>query len=144
MDKFINKTAKFHKACKNHYDSYHYERATKRKRTRDSGLEQSSSSTVKTRSKFSAKNFVPTCFLCDAPDLDCNLTNARTLGLSQRVQEAAAFLCDEKLLAKLSEGDMVAKEARYHKSCLTSLYNRFPTESVWKKLRRLPKTKKMV
>ncbi len=73
IHKFINKSATFHKACKNRYDSYHYETATERRRTSDSGLEQSSSSTVKTRSKFSAQNFVPTCFLCDAPDLDCNL-----------------------------------------------------------------------
>ena len=32
-------------------------------------------------------------------------------------------LQDEKLLAKLSAGDMVAQEAKYHKSCLTTLSN---------------------
>lgn len=33
-------------------------------------------------------------------------------------------MSDAKLLAKLSEGDLVAIEARYHKACLTSLGNR--------------------
>ena len=32
---------------------------------------------------------------------------------------------DCKLLAKLSEGDMFATEALYHKSCLTDIYNKF-------------------
>jgi len=32
-------------------------------------------------------------------------------------------LQNEKLLAKLSAGDMVALEAKYHQSCLTTLSN---------------------
>ena len=31
---------------------------------------------------------------------------------------------DEELLAKLSEGDLVATEACYHSTCLTTLYNK--------------------
>ena len=31
---------------------------------------------------------------------------------------------NDKLLARLSEGDLVAIEARYHKNCLNSLGNR--------------------
>ncbi|CAB4045060.1 Hypothetical predicted protein, partial [Paramuricea clavata] len=53
-----------------------------------------------------------------------NLCNARTLGLDTRVRNAATRLSDEKLLAKLSEGDIVAIEARYHKSCFIALYNK--------------------
>ena len=30
---------------------------------------------------------------------------------------------DARLIAKLSEGDMMATEAKYHKKCLTNLYN---------------------
>jgi hypothetical protein len=40
------------------------------------------------------------------------------------VRNAANHLCDEMLLAKVSEGDMIAVEALYHKSCLSALYNR--------------------
>ena len=32
---------------------------------------------------------------------------------------------DSKLLAKLSEGDMTATETKYHKNCLTNMYNKF-------------------
>ncbi len=49
---------------------------------------------------------------------------ARTLGLDKRIRDAAILLSDDKLLARLSEGDLVAIEARYHKNCLTSLGNR--------------------
>ena len=32
---------------------------------------------------------------------------------------------DRKLLVKLSEGDMTAVEAKYHKNCLKNMYNKF-------------------
>ncbi len=47
--------------------------------------------------------------------------------MDRRVRDAATRLYDEKLIAKLSEGDLVATEARYHKSCLIALYNRLLT-----------------
>ena len=45
-----------------------------------------------------------------------------TLNLEQRVRQGASLLCDETLLAQLSEGDMVATEAKYHNTCLCSFY----------------------
>eukprot|EP00794_Sanderia_malayensis_P012586 gene12586-13874_t len=56
-------------------------------------------------------------------DLEKNLTNALTFGMNKNIRNAARELCDEKLLANLSEGDMVAIEAKYHKQCLIALYN---------------------
>ena len=53
-----------------------------------------------------------------------NLTKAQTFELDRKVRDAAKQLSDEKPLAKLSEGDMIAVEARYHKSCLSALYNK--------------------
>ena len=41
---------------------------------------------------------------------------------------AETRLSDERLLAKLSDGGLVAIESRYHKSCLTALYNRLRVE----------------
>jgi hypothetical protein len=43
--------------------------------------------------------------------------------LDQRIRKAANPLSDAKLLAKFSEGDLAAIEARYHKACLTALGN---------------------
>lgn len=47
-----------------------------------------------------------------------------TMQLNKRVNECAQYLNDGKLLAKLSGGDVVAQELKYHTACLTGLYNR--------------------
>ena len=44
--------------------------------------------------------------------------------LDQRLNECARNLKDDKLLARLTCGDIVAQELKYHSSCLTVLYNR--------------------
>ena len=44
--------------------------------------------------------------------------------LDNRVRQSAIALQDGKLLAKLSAGDLMAQEAKYHPSCLASLYKR--------------------
>ena len=44
---------------------------------------------------------------------------ASTLKLDSTVRKTVIQLGDSKLLAKLSEGDMIAIDARYHKQCLT-------------------------
>ena len=77
--------------------------------------EESLLSTPSTRSRFAGQNFTPTCFFCDDPETEVKLRNARALGLHRRLRDAATGLSDERLLAKLSEGDLVAIEARYHK-----------------------------
>lgn len=47
-----------------------------------------------------------------------------TQQLNDRLNECARTLSDGKLLAKLSCGDVVAQELKYHPSCLAALYNR--------------------
>ena len=44
--------------------------------------------------------------------------------LNERINESARNLSDMKLLAKLSAGDVVAQEFKYHPACLVGLYNR--------------------
>ena len=44
--------------------------------------------------------------------------------LNDRLKEYARNLKDGKLLARLSGGDIVAQEFKYHLSCLTGLYNK--------------------
>ena len=119
---FQNK-AKFHKHCKNRYDEHHYGRATKKRKSMGND-ENDLISTPKTRARYSAHNFVPQCFFCKKVGTDVNLTQAQTLSLDRRIRDAAIQLQDEKLLAKLNAGDMIAIEAVYHKTCLATLYNR--------------------
>ncbi len=123
FEKLVAKEGKYHKKCKNRYDNFHYQRVCKKRKT------AADSQAVfppppSTRARYSAENFRPKCFFCEKEDSEDNLTQAQTLGLDQRVRNAAITLCDEALLARLSEGDMIAVEAVYHKRCLAGLYNR--------------------
>ena len=66
-----------------------------------------------------------TCFFCGEYSTRNNpLHNVSTFGLDARARKCAAALQDEKLLAKLSGGDLVALEAKYHAPCLASLYKK--------------------
>ena len=60
-------------------------------------------------------------FFCDESG---DLHEASTLSLDSRVRNCAYILQDSRLLAKLGSHDMIALEAKYHSSCLVSLYNR--------------------
>lgn len=126
MENFDNKCttnkAVYHKRCRNKYDDFHFERSIKRAKKMEEENNLPGPST-KTRSKFEAKNFQNVCFLCGESSNE-SLTYVRTLQLHERVQKSAERLLDEKLLAKLSEGDLVATEAQYHKGCLANLYNK--------------------
>ena len=48
----------------------------------------------------------------------------QTKNVDARVRHCAITLVDERLIAKLSAGDMMAIEAKYHARCLAGLYNR--------------------
>ena len=52
---------------------------------------------------------------------------ARTFDNDRSVQEGALLLSDEKLIAKLSEDDMHAIEAKYHANCLCNFYSKLRT-----------------
>jgi hypothetical protein len=47
-----------------------------------------------------------------------------TMQLNTRLHLCAQNLQDQKLLAKLSAGDVVAQELKYHGACQTSLHNK--------------------
>ena len=49
---------------------------------------------------------------------------ASTKDLDKRLREVAETLGDGKLLAKLTGGDVIAQQFKYHRTCLTALYNR--------------------
>ena len=63
-------------------------------------------------------------FLCEKQEPKSELRKAITMELDQRLNECARDLNDGKLLARLTGGDIVARELKYHRSCLTALYNR--------------------
>jgi len=115
--------AKWHKDCRTKLRS----RELNRKRNHDftdtlvdeHGLAKctrSSSSTSK-----SAEKFPSVCLFCD--ENGDSLSQAMTMDIDTKVRSAAYELSKEKLIRKLTDGDMVARECKYHKTCLVKLYN---------------------
>ena len=76
-----------------------------------------------TRSKGDTSNNCQECFFCEKAGQE-KLHEASTFRIDRRVRECVGLLKDDKLLAKLSVGDMVALEVKYHQTCLVRLYNR--------------------
>ena len=63
------------------------------------------------------------CFFCGQSAGSDDLHEASTFQIDRRVRESATLVEDTLLLEKLSMGDMVALEAKYHTKCLLALYN---------------------
>ena len=61
------------------------------------------------------------CFLCE--ETGDSLRQSMTIQLTKIINDYAKTLNDGKLLAKLSSGDAIAQELKYHPSCLVALYN---------------------
>ena len=68
---------------------------------------------------------VSLCFFCDQEAGVAGLHEVSTMGMDQTIRTYATELKDTNLLAKLAPGDMVALEAKYHKSCLADIFNRY-------------------
>ena len=118
---FLANKARWHKSCYALFNSTELKRAEKRHTT----LEEDLVGGKFTRSNVSvcSKETVPACFICDKSDGQ-TLHNVSTLGLDDRVRECATLLNEEKVLAKLSGGDLIALEAKYHTKCLSMLYRK--------------------
>lgn len=61
------------------------------------------------------------CFFCRQPAGNEDFREAATLQLDKIVCAAASLLQDTELVGRLSVGDMVAIEAKYHPKCLVGL-----------------------
>ena len=66
------------------------------------------------------------CFFCGKSGTE-TLHEVATFQVDTRVRKCAAQVGDNELMARLSMGDMVALEAKYHSKCLLALYYRAKT-----------------
>ena len=82
------------------------------------------SSVRASRQSSDMRNFTLACFFCGSHDKSDNLHQCETLAVHRRVERYAEELEDTAVLAKLSEGDMIATEAKYHVKCLVGFYNK--------------------
>ena len=115
-------SAKWHKTCSLKFNKQALQRLS-RKQTKQRS-QNSGTSGVQTRSAFGHTTGLDLCFFCNEPAGTTNLHEASTHKLDLKVRRYALQLEDRKLLAKLSVGDMIALEAKYHRNCLTTSYNK--------------------
>ena len=88
---------------------------------RKSEVEITRGKSKRTRKDIKEK-FPNVCFICDKDEEELHeITTFRT---DLRVRRCADILADTDLIGKLSRGDLVAQEAKYHNNCLTKLYKK--------------------
>ena len=110
------------------YDKDKFERKVQQNKSDDTLTE-----TPRTSQKtISARNFSEKCFFCDKLETCDILHSCQTLHLDNRICKIAHEIADTKLLAKLSERDMVATKAKYHRKCLVHFYNRYHIHNILK------------
>ena len=132
----LENKASWHKSCRDNYNSTKLERAKNKRKQADveeeeeKGCDADGSETAQSNPIKSRRSLTPfdpkilQCFFCEKNDFASNLRLASTLELDKKVRESAILLNDTKLIAKLSTGDLIAIEAKYHAACLVKLYDR--------------------
>ena len=65
-----------------------------------------------------------TCYFCSEGNESGDLHSFSCLPTDYAIRRYAILLEDKQLIAKLSTGDLIAQEAKYHRICLTRLYNK--------------------
>ena len=119
IDQTLRKNeARYHQSCHLMFNNSKQQRAQKR----TSSVTEVDSPNPR---KMPRRNLIPSeCFLYEKSREASELRHAMTQQLNDRVNECALTLSDGKLLAKLSGGDAVMQELKYHPACLVALYNR--------------------
>ena len=120
---FATHSAVYHQKCILRFHPNSIKRKENQELDKSTVVEKANFGPKITRRSFNASNFSKSCFFCDGSDE--TLIDCRSMSLCAHVKLWAKGLNDSRLLAKLSEGDMVATEAQYHKKCLTNCYNTY-------------------
>ena len=119
---FEHHRSRWHDSCRLEYNTIKLFRAEKRKTSCEHSADVPRKYTR--QSVDQPQPSVDTCFCCDGQAGNGTLHEASSFELDASVRKCALKLEDKRLLAKLSGGDLIAQEAKYHVKCLTSLYNK--------------------
>ena len=134
-------SAKWHKSCRDAYNTTKLNRLKKRKlgsatATGSECIQPSlpqpnisfEPSTSQATSHFTrsftttSADVISNCIFCGKSADFGSLHSVCTFEVDFRVRRCAFILQDSELLAKISSGDLMALEAKYHAACLVSLY----------------------
>ena len=115
----ISRKATFHKICRLQFNTTNMKRASKRTTTVSDDNASCDAHGRFTRQKMFRSDHVDgatdKCFFYDKPATRGNhLHEASTFDVDTRVRQCACNLQYESLMAKLSEGDFISIEAKYH------------------------------
>ena len=110
--------AKYHTSCRRMFNNAKLGRARKQ----HSGVHSKSEEgqTKHHRTSHDSEVYI----LCDRIAPASDLRTVMTMHPNNRLHECATTLNDGKLLARLSGGDAIVQELKYHRTSLTDLYNR--------------------
>ncbi len=123
---------KWHKSCQLRYNATKLDRARKRIREDSAQDDEAETRRKSTRAKSNPlsdearrETAKVHCFFCEkSAQLKEPLHGVTMLQVDHRVRRIATDTQDTRVLAKLSEGDMIAINAVYHSICLSSYYNK--------------------
>lgn len=133
-DTFILRKPIWHYSCGSKLSTKEINRAKKRK-LEDSYLESDTQESLvefmnyeeprQTRSIAPIIQFQNICFFCDGINDNDNeqLCTVSTKQTEDKIIKCINQMGNNILIAKITEGDMIAKERKYHPSCLVALYN---------------------
>ena len=117
-ENFAAHSASWHKSC---HLKYNNTKLIKAKKKRESDPEPDEKRLRKRR----AVDVQETCFLCEKGSEVGDLRQILTFEADKNIRTMVTELQDSVLLARITGGDLIAVEAKYHLNCLVNLRNRY-------------------
>ena len=130
LDNMIRNRGSWHKSCHLKFTKSKLEKAKERynrKRSSDCLKNDNVADNVaeKHSNRFSVR-MADCCMFCNNPSTNqSKLLDVRSLTLDKNIRRMAVELEDWVLLGRISDGNLVAIEAKYQFDCLTSFSNRY-------------------
>lgn len=118
----MNHQAKWHKRCHQKFNNAKLERA-KGKRQREESADNPDQEACRPKRRPSERN-KNMCIFCDVGGSE-TLHEFSTFNANRSINQMATDMDDMDMLVKISGGDLVALEAKYHFNCLSHYRNRY-------------------
>ena len=123
----VTNHALYHQACHLKYNNT-LQRAEKRSFMAEGEINDAPGACKRTRfhsrSSSTEKAQEAQCFFCREPAGTDGVHDVATFQMDSKVRDWATILEDKELLGRLSAGDMVAQDAKYHNKCISVLQKR--------------------